>query len=74
MADMYGEPDDGELTNTEKAAILLIALGPEYSAKIFQHLDDDEIERITLEIANAVSSMRRACSRRRSVPRRLWTS
>ena len=52
MADMYGEPDDGELTNTEKAAILLIALGPEYSAKLFKHMDDDEIERVTLEIAN----------------------
>ena len=51
MADMYGD-DEGELTPQEKAAILFIALGPEYSAKLFQHMDDEEIERITLEIAN----------------------
>ncbi|BAL82246.1 putative flagellar motor switch protein FliG [Selenomonas ruminantium subsp. lactilytica TAM6421] len=49
--DMYGDGDE-ELTNSEKAAVLFIALGPEYSAKLFQHLADDEIERITLEIAN----------------------
>ena len=51
-ADMYGDSGDSELTNQEKAAILFIALGPEYSAKLFQHMDDDEIERITLEIAS----------------------
>ncbi len=51
--DMYDdEPDDQEFSNQQKAAILFIALGPEYSAKLFQHLDDDEIERITLEIAS----------------------
>lgn len=49
--DLYGDSEK-ELSSQEKAAILLIALGPEYSAKLFQHLDDDEIERITLEIAN----------------------
>ncbi|SDP23234.1 flagellar motor switch protein FliG [Selenomonas ruminantium] len=49
--DMYGDGDEG-LSNSEKAAVLFIALGPEYSAKLFQHLADDEIERITLEIAN----------------------
>lgn len=36
----------------EKAAILLIALGKEASAKVFQQLNDDEIEQLTLEIAN----------------------
>ncbi len=51
-ADMYGNSSGSELTNQEKAAILFIALGPEYSAKLFQHMDDDEIERITLEIAS----------------------
>lgn len=51
--DMYGyHSGDDELSNKEKAAILFIALGPEYSAKLFKHLDDDEIEKITLEIAN----------------------
>ncbi len=32
--------------------MLLIALGPERSAEIFKHLKDDEIEQLTLEIAN----------------------
>lgn len=36
----------------EKAAILLIALGPEKSAEIFKHLNEDEIEELTLQIAN----------------------
>lgn len=40
------------LTGKQKAAILLITLGPEYSAMIFKHLAEDEIEEITLEIAN----------------------
>ncbi|MCX7922372.1 MAG: flagellar motor switch protein FliG [Clostridia bacterium] len=41
-----------ELTGKEKAAMLLIALGPERSADIFKHLKDEEIEQLTLEIAN----------------------
>ena len=49
MSNMYG---DSQFTNQEKAAILFIAIGPEYSAKLFQHMDDDEIEMLTLEIAN----------------------
>ena len=32
--------------------MLLIALGPERSAEIFKHLKEDEIEQLTLEIAN----------------------
>ncbi|SKC74452.1 flagellar motor switch protein FliG [Maledivibacter halophilus] len=40
------------LTGREKAAVLLISLGPDKSAKIFKHLQDDEIEELTLEIAN----------------------
>ena len=39
----------------ERAAILLISLGPEKSAKIFKHLREDEIEQLTLEIANISS-------------------
>ncbi len=39
-------------TGKEKAAILLIALGAEKSAKIFAHLEQEEIEELTLEIAN----------------------
>ena len=42
-----------ELTGgIQKAAVLLIALGPEKSAAIFKHLKEDEIEELTLEIAN----------------------
>jgi len=41
-----------ELTGRQKAAILLISLGPEISAQIFKHLQEEEIEQLTLEIAN----------------------
>lgn len=44
-----------ELSGLEKAAILLIALGPEKSSAIFKHLKEDEIEELTLEIANTRS-------------------
>ncbi len=40
------------MSGKEKAAILLIALGPEKSAKVFSHLQEEEIEELTLEIAN----------------------
>ena len=39
----------------QKASILLIALGPEKAANIFKHLKEDEIEELTLEIANTRS-------------------
>jgi len=41
-----------ERTGREKAAMLLISLGPEKSAEIFKHLKEEEIEQLTLEIAN----------------------
>ncbi len=44
-----------EVTGVTKAAVLLIALGPEKSAKLFKHLKEDEIEQLTLEIANTRS-------------------
>jgi flagellar motor switch protein FliG len=40
------------LTGRQKAAILLISLGPDVSAQIFKHLREEEIEQLTLEIAN----------------------
>ncbi|MBQ8147647.1 MAG: flagellar motor switch protein FliG [Lachnospiraceae bacterium] len=43
------------LSGIQKAAVLLIALGPEMSANIFKHLKEDEIEQLTLEIANTRS-------------------
>ncbi|HOO79591.1 MAG TPA: flagellar motor switch protein FliG [Lachnospiraceae bacterium] len=46
---------DANLTGIQKAAILLIALGPEKSALVFKHLKEEEIEDLTLEIANTRS-------------------
>lgn len=40
------------LTGRQKAAILLIALGPEISANIYKHLTEEEIEKMTLEITS----------------------
>lgn len=41
-----------ELTGKQKAALLLISLGPDVSAQVFKHLSEEEIEQLTLEIAN----------------------
>src|SRR5690554_1352515 len=41
-----------DLTGRQKTAVLLISLGSEVSAQILKHLDEDEIEDVTLEIAN----------------------
>lgn len=46
--------DEG-ISGVQKAAVLLIALGPEKSSQIFKHLKEDEIEELTLEIANTRS-------------------
>ncbi|MGE8079160.1 flagellar motor switch protein FliG [Peribacillus loiseleuriae] len=46
------------LTGKQKAAILLISLGPDVSASVYKHLSEEEIERLTLEI----SSVRRVDS------------
>ena len=46
---------DTSLSGVQKAAILLIVLGPERSAEIFKHLKEEEIEELTLEIANTRS-------------------
>lgn len=46
---------DANISGIQKAAILLITLGPERSAGIFKHLKEDEIEELTLEIANTRS-------------------
>ena len=44
-----------ELDGIQKAAILLITLGPERASDVFKHLKEDEIEQLTLEIANTRS-------------------
>ncbi len=46
---------DDKISGLQKASILLIALGPEKSAMVFKHLKEEEIEELTLEIANTRS-------------------
>ncbi len=46
---------NNDMTGVQKAAVLLIALGPEKSANVFKHLKEEEIEQLTLEIANTRS-------------------
>lgn len=50
----HGEGEE-YLSGLQKSAILLITLGPERSANIFKHLKEEEIEELTLEIANTRS-------------------
>ena len=42
----------GKLTGVQKAAILFVTLGPEASAGIIKNLPEQEIQKITFEIAN----------------------
>ena len=55
MAHSKSSSVSAELSGTAKSAVLLISLGPEKSAKIFKHLKEEEIEQLTLEIANTRS-------------------
>ena len=48
MAEQKNPP----LTGRQKAAVLFIALGAESSALLFQHMNEEEIESVTLQIAN----------------------
>lgn len=41
-----------KVTGKKKSAILLMALGPQLSAKILKHFNESDIERISMEIAN----------------------
>jgi flagellar motor switch protein FliG len=40
-----------DLTGKQKAAVLLISLGPDVSASVYKHLSEEEIEKLTLEIS-----------------------
>lgn len=42
----------GKISGLKKSAILLMALGPNLSAKILRHFSEADIEKISLEIAN----------------------
>lgn len=41
-----------DLSGKQKAAVLLVALGTEKASQIYKHLHEEEIEQLTLEIAN----------------------
>ncbi|GAQ26259.1 flagellar motor switch protein FliG [Tepidanaerobacter syntrophicus] len=41
-----------KLTGKQKAAILIVSLGPEIAANIYRFLSEEDIEQLTLEIAN----------------------
>ncbi len=49
---MAARATEEKINGVQKAAVLMIALGPEKSAAIFKHLKEDEVEELTLEIAN----------------------
>lgn len=40
-----------QLTNRQKAAVLMVAVGPDAVAKVFKHMRDEDIENLTLDIA-----------------------
>ena len=44
--------DKSKITGRKKAAILMITLGPDIAADVYRCLSDEEIEQITLEVAN----------------------
>ncbi|MGQ9524906.1 MAG: flagellar motor switch protein FliG [Armatimonadota bacterium] len=48
---MVATQSNGQLSGLEKAAILLIGLGEELAAEVMKHLSQDEIERLSIEIA-----------------------
>lgn len=54
MATTYaaGQTSRGMLKGTNKAAALLVALGPEVSAKVLQSMSENEIETLTMQVAN----------------------
>jgi flagellar motor switch protein FliG len=46
------EPKKSALTGEQKAAALLISLGPDLASKVYQHLKEEAVEQVTLQIAN----------------------
>jgi flagellar motor switch protein FliG len=52
MASVKRQEDFRTLTGVEKAAMLILAIGEDHCAKLFQMMDDDEIREISQHIAN----------------------
>ena len=46
-----GRPAGAKVNGRKKAAVLLVALGPERASEVFKHLHYDEIESLSLEMA-----------------------
>jgi len=54
LAPASGTPQaEKALSGIEKAVVLLVSLGPEHSAEVFRHLNDSEIESLSLRMAEA---------------------
>ena len=53
------------LTGKQKAAILLISLGPDVASSVYKHLSEEEMEKLTLEISS-VRKVDSSCKRRYS--------
>ena len=74
-----------KLTSAQRAAAVIIALGAEKASKLYQHMEPEEVEQLTLEVAKlgfldseqteeALSDYYRMCSRDRfSAPERTKT-
>lgn len=43
---------EAKLSNKTKAALVIISLGPERAARLYQYLKDDEVETLTVEVAS----------------------
>ena len=63
--EIWRRRDQKDLSGKQKAAILLISLGPDVSASIYKHLSEEEIEKLTFEISGVkkvdVIGKRRNC-------------
>ena len=40
-----------KLTTSAKAAAVIVAMGSDYAADVYKHMHEDEVERISLEVA-----------------------
>ena len=45
-----------ELTGAEKAAVLLLSLGPDAASEVLRRLDEDDIRRVSKALLNLVKS------------------
>jgi flagellar motor switch protein FliG len=52
---LHSSPDDEPLDGARKAAILLVMVGEQVSAEILKHLDDEEIQAVSREVARVSS-------------------